>query len=55
MDRLEGRYVYEEITRPQYDKCKKKLEVEMRDFESTKLNFKFNSSILKKAVVKATD
>ena len=55
LERLEERFVFEEITKPQYDKFKQKLELEKREFESKKLNFKFNSSNLKKAVDKALD
>ena len=55
LDRLEERFVFEEITKPQYEKFKQKLESEMREFESEKFKFKFNSSNLKKAVNKALD
>jgi site-specific DNA recombinase len=53
LDRIEERYVYEEISKVQYDKFKQKLEAERRVFDKESEGFKFNSSNLKKAVDKA--
>ena len=55
LDRIEERYVYEEITKSQYEKFKQKLEEERRAFEKKSATFKFNSSNLKKAVDKALE
>ena len=55
LDRIEERYVYEEISIAQYDKFKQKLEAERRVFDKESEGFKFNSSNLRKAVEKALD
>jgi hypothetical protein len=53
--RLEERFVFEEISKPQYDKFKEKLVLEKREIEQDTVATKFSSSNLKKAIEKALD
>lgn len=55
IDRMEERFVFEEINKTQYDKFNEKLLVEKRELEKLSLKSKFNSSNLKKAIDKAVD
>ena len=53
LDRLEERYVFEEISKVQYDKFKSKLESEKNKITELVSNSGFNSSNLKKSIDKA--
>ena len=53
LERLEERFVFEEISRTQYDKFRQKIESEKHKIETKFQNTKFNSSNLKKAIEKA--
>lgn len=55
IDRLEERFVFEEISKVQYDKFNEKLILEKREIEKVSLKSKFNSSNLKKAIDKAVE
>ncbi len=55
LERLEERYVFEEITKAQYDKFKEKMTSKRREIEQETSGNKFNSSNLKKAINKALE
>lgn len=55
IDRLEERFVFEEISKDQYDKFRLKLEKEKREIESISEKSGIKSSNLQKAIEKAID